>query len=1326
MPSAQAQTWNGNATNSNWLTGSNWNPSGTPINTSTVTLSNGTTATINAAGATASRIFVYNDSGITVSSSGTLTANTVSVSSTLSSGIFLGENRNFGNTLGTMTVNGGTVSAYQLFVGSHGNGTLTITNGGSVSSAISYVGFGAYYSGNTVLSQATGSATISGASSKWNAGTLFVGLEATGSMLISGGSTVTASSLTVGYMSSTDASLLPALTSNGTLNVTGLGSSVNVTGGGDVTIGTGSRSQGVVVIGDGAAANLGSSDVNIGAGATTASGSLTITGVSGATNSKLATTGNITVGTVGNGSLSVNSGGILSNANAIIGGGSAAVGTAAISNAVWTNSGTVTVGNAGTGTLNVNSGSTVNSGTVTVGSAVGSVGTVNIDNSTWTLSNTLNVGASGTGTVNASGGAKLVGTSAILGVNSGGNGTLSLTGAGTALTLSGSLIAGNSGSGTLVIADSATAQSATATIGSQIGSTGSATVTSGGQWTVTNTLSVGEAGTGTLTISGGGKVSSAQENVGNLAGSRGTVVINGAGSVWTTSGTLIVGNSGSGTIALGSGGRIAATSITLGNQTGSTGTISVDNSTLSLTTLVIGSTGSGTLSVTSGGQMTSTTASIAVNAGSQGNITISGTGSTWTLSNALIVGQSGTGSVTIADGGTIVAPTTVTLGSLGGSSGTLNIGAAAGSAAVGAGTINATTISSGAGVGIIQYNHTGTATNTASIVGSTSLIQNAGTTVLSAAAAYAYTDGTVVNGGVLDSKGNLTGAAGAVTINGGTLLSEGSILTSGATVTNGGLFIAATKSISNNVNVYNGTFGTGSYYDNSLPVGVSTVSGNLTLRSGSSMGVHITGTTSGTLHDVVHVTGTATLNGPLYADFNNSLNFIPTLSSSYTILTATSVVGSFSSVIPTLNNYIVFADNGSTATTNTLTISLIQKSFTTAAGNSNQMAVAKGFNNQIYPGSPMLPVVDYLNAQGEGTWTQALNLMSPEQLTAMGSAAFANADSMFNMLGSRFTEIHNGQRYSDSGLVIWDPNGELHRNSLLASTTGTLPNGYQPAKPTFIDNPNLGFFISGQGTFGDIKGDSTADGYNFNAGGVLLGCDYRLSDNAAVGGYFGYQGTETDLSNDGNIHADSGKFGVYGTYWWDNGAWFNASIGGGVHEYSTHRGSLGGQADGNTTGTEFNFQMQEGYDFHAGRWTFGPTIEADYTHLSIDSYSEQGSLTPLTINTQEAESMRMTVGGRVTTTVEVNNGQWKISPYANVGLRHEFLDQQQAVTAAFANGTGGAFTVNGPSPSSESLVGGVGVSLQLSPRWTGNLGYLFEGNDDYTINSIMGTLVFRF
>src|SRR5690606_6230632 len=117
--------------------------------------------------------------------------------------------------------------------------------------------------------------------------------------------------------------------------------------------------------------------------------------------------------------------------------------------------------------------------------------------------------------------------------------------------------------------------------------------------------------------------------------------------------------------------------------------------------------GLGTLLVSGGGVVANADGYIGFNANSDGVATVIGEGSTWTNGGDLRIGRGGSGTLSIADGGVVDSSGTVFLAELAGSTGTLNLGAAAGDAAAAAGTLDAAALRFGDGTGTLSFNHTG-------------------------------------------------------------------------------------------------------------------------------------------------------------------------------------------------------------------------------------------------------------------------------------------------------------------------------------------------------------------------------------------------------------------------------------------------------------------------------------------------------------------------------------------------------------------------------------------------------------------------------------------
>ena len=165
--------------------------------------------------------------------------------------------------------------------------------------------------------------------------------------------------------------------------------------------------------------------------------------------------------------------------------------------------------------------------------------------------------------------------------------------------------------------------------------------------------------------------------------------------------------------------------------------------------------------------------------------------------------------------------------------------------------------------------------------------------------------------------------------------------------------------------------------------------------------------------------------------------------------------------------------------------------------------------------------------------------------------------------------------------------------------------------PALVPGPTnrWGVWVNGWGDWVNVNDDNSAKGYDFTTGGVSVGVDYRITDNLAVGIFGTYAYTWTDFRpGDGNVN--TGRGGLYATYWDPQGWWVNAGIRVGYKSYSTSRQALLGQANGSTSGYEFSTFGDAGYDFHCGDLTFGPIVSMQYTDVHVNGFSENESLVP--------------------------------------------------------------------------------------------------------------------
>jgi outer membrane autotransporter protein len=441
-----------------------------------------------------------------------------------------------------------------------------------------------------------------------------------------------------------------------------------------------------------------------------------------------------------------------------------------------------TVGGVPGGTFIVPAGANVVLSGLHIGQSTGSTGLVTVNGGTITTTNAQSqyyIGVSGSGTLTVSAGGTVVSNSqSYVGYNPGSSGVLTVDGNGSSYTNTGFFVVGNGGPAQLNVTHGGAVSSPGGTL--QIGGSATATALVSGAG---STLSAGtflgvgvtDGSVGTLTITDGGMATSGSGTYlafsgasNGLPASRGTVVVSNGGLL--TSPLLVVGTSGTADMQIQSNGTVTISGKTIVGAFEGTSSLEVSGPGATLNVqnsdLIVGGQGNGTMTLSnqgtvnvtgSGGTfiagqcgtgLTSFCGTPAVQGGA-GTVTVTDAGSVLNAGASLTVGQYGPGTLTIENGAKVVA-NAVSIAENAGSTGTLNIGAAAGAAPAVPGTLDAGTLTFGAGTGDVVFNHTDTSGNyvfPAAITGTGTVNVLSGETVMTGASTYTGT--TTITGGIL-------------------------------------------------------------------------------------------------------------------------------------------------------------------------------------------------------------------------------------------------------------------------------------------------------------------------------------------------------------------------------------------------------------------------------------------------------------------------------------------------------------------------------------------------------------------------------------------------
>lgn len=280
-----------------------------------------------------------------------------------------------------------------FLVGGFGKGTLMINGAGRVSTVDGII---------ASASSSSGTAIISGPGSRWNdSGVLFVGQSGQGKLTIDAG----------GVMKTTGALLGFANSSSGAVIVSGLGSHWNV---GGLTVGEGG--QGKLTIDAGGVVTTAGADLAY------ASGSTANVTVNGSGSRWDNSDGSIIIGSYGQANLLIKSGSMVTNSgNGYLANGANGTGTAVVNGAgsQWNSSGTLYVGYVGNGTLTIQNGGVVNGGSGFISGFVGSEGFVRVtgSGSRWNSGTSLEIGNRGNGTLVVQNGGTVQASDILIGTN---------------------------------------------------------------------------------------------------------------------------------------------------------------------------------------------------------------------------------------------------------------------------------------------------------------------------------------------------------------------------------------------------------------------------------------------------------------------------------------------------------------------------------------------------------------------------------------------------------------------------------------------------------------------------------------------------------------------------------------------------------------------------------------------------------------------------------------------------------------------------------------------------------------------------------------------
>ena len=907
-----------------------------------------------------------------------------------------------------------------------------------------------------------------------------------------------------------------------------------------------------------------------------------------------------------------------------------------------------------------------------------------------TTANTVIVGNGGTATVdntNAQSGAADIGGNSSVVISPGGTwtsaGTIDIgdtTGSGTLTVNGGTLSAsgqhmvfgffGSSASSMLIENGGTVISTGGVQIGStNPGSTSSATIVvtgAGSSWNIgTNNLDLENPGTSTgVTVANGASFTSGQAIIGGLAtaGTNNNVLVTGAGTTWN-SGTIVLGN------------------VTGGGAGSSTGTFMVTNG----AQVSVGGTAGGNVVIGFG---------IDGGGGRMDTFTVDGAGSKLTATATLYAGYSGTGALVVSNGGVVSDAAGIIIGHNAGSSGTVNIGAEAGQAAVAPGTIVAPSIQFGTGGGTVVFNHT--STNYAfsiPIQGLGAVDVESGTTILTAT--NSYTGATTINGGTLDVAGAINGSSGVTVNNGGTLMGPGSI-TSNVAINSGGTFAPGVSGVSGSATTITGSlaFQSGALYAIALnPVGATTsnISGaavlagtvEVSIAPGASLAKAAT-------YDILHSGG---LGGTTFA----GVAAMPNLATSLSYTTSD-----------------VF-----------LTVTAAQLGRATTL-NANQQNVANSLNNFFNNGGTLPPAfVTLFGLTGPGL-ANALTQISGETATGAQQTTF---DAM-NLFMGLMTDPFIAGRGNDATPGASAPTGYASTQNAGAARDAYAMFTKTPLAKSW--DPRWSVWAAGFGGSQSTDGNAAlgSNSTTSRIAGTAVGADYHFSPFTTAGFALAGGGTSFSVANGGSGHSDLFQAGAFVRHT-VGAAYISGALAYGWQDITTNRtvGVAGiDQLQARFNANAFSGRVEGGYRF-VSPWTGGigitPYAAAQFTTFDLPAYAEQviagTNNFALAYGARSVTDPRSEVGFRTDKSYVMPDGS--VTLRGRLAWAHDY-DTDRSIGATFQTLPGASFVVNGAAQASNSVL----TTASIERKWTNNwsIAATFEGEFSSVTSSFAGKGAVRY
>jgi uncharacterized protein with beta-barrel porin domain len=505
------------------------------------------------------------------------------------------------------------------------------------------------------------------------------------------------------------------------------------------------------------------------------------------------------------------------------------------------------------------------------------------------------------------------------------------------------------------------------------------------------------------------------------------------------------------------------------------------------------------------------------------------------------------------------------------------------------------------------------------------------------------------------------------------------------------------------------------------PLGTLDLSGNVTFAAGSTMAVDIGAQGTG---DLLKVTGSTTIAGTTDTIWVNEFTAIAG-GEVVNVITADSLDTSFGSLEYRQGDPLVVTFSQSITPTS-LGILTTRLPYSDFAATDNQWQVADALYDSVGLSTGdlgrVLAHLDFLPPQD---LQNAFEELQPKPYATHPGLILRDAD----LVRSNLTERLRDRREEPIGFS--GDNRSKNSNSYEipgSSVPNLLDYKADVSQPVSLSGEQSKWRIYAQSyiQWTEEKTDTSIDRSEAFTFGAFFGTDGRLSQRLIGGLCLGTGVTEMENSG-GSGDKLSLRFGPYFSYFRDRFI-LEGSVTGSVNWLSNQRSiditGLSRSAQGSYDSYDLAAELAALYELNFWGFTLEPELRVAYDYMYLDDFQETGADSiSLIVFDRQLHSLNHRIGGRFGYEIKFSNSF--LRPEAWVAWAHTYLNDEQAVQAAFAGAPQNDFTISAPKTQRDILHWGAGMTLSLAGAVNCYLRYQAEVYPDTWNHSAQGGFRFQ-